>query len=329
MTLSAERAPAAYETKAPLVGVGARAAIRFWPLLVPLVGLVELGAQIYDSHKAPTAQQWSDVRSLVESLRAPGSVVVIAPYWAEPMARWKFGAASMPLRDVARADATRYPKALEVSFLGKRSPELAGWSLEQEKRSGPFTLRVLANPAAPSVTYDFVDHLDATSADVLIESGADAKACTFTSPAAIEGGGLGGPPIYPASRFVCEGQPSHVSVGVTIIDDEQARPRRCIWSHPPAAGELVTRMRGVPLGAEIRGHAGMGWLIERDRTGPPFTIRVLVSGREIGRAVHVDGDFWKPFSIPLGAFARQTADVEFRVSAERGGTHVCFEADSR
>jgi hypothetical protein len=45
--------------------------------------------------------------------------------------------------------------------------------------------------------------------------------------------------------------------------------------------------------------------------------------------VHQPGEFWKGFELPLGPIAGSTADVEFRVSAERGGTHVCFEADSR
>jgi hypothetical protein len=129
---------------------------------------------------------------------------------------------------------------------------------------------------------------------------------------------------------VCPGEPSNVFVGVTIIDDEQERPKRCVWSHPPASpGELVTTYRDVPLGTVIRGHAGMGWLTERDRAGPAFVVRVVISGTEIGRLVHQDGEGWKPFEFPLGSNASRRADVEFRVSSAGAGNNACFEADSR
>jgi hypothetical protein len=92
----------------------------------------------------------------------------------------------------------------------------------------------------------------------------------------------------------------------------------------------VTRFRQVPLGSKIRGHVGMGWIIERDLAVPAFTVKLVVGGEEVGTVVHETGDFWKAFEIPLGPrVAQGTADVEFRVSAPGGGTHVCFEADSR
>jgi hypothetical protein len=188
----------------------------------------------------------------------------------------------------------------------------------------------LSNPVPPAVTYVFADHVSPDALDVAIEKGAAKTPCAFNAGATIEGGGLGGPPIYPAARFVCPGEPSHVFVGVTIIDDEQAHPRRCIWAHPPAGeSETVARFRAVPLGSKIHGHAGMGWLIERDRAVAPFVVRVVVGGAEVGRVLHEPGDFWKAFEIPLGAAAMTTADVEFRTSSPRGGAHVCFEADSR
>jgi hypothetical protein len=146
----------------------------------------------------------------------------------------------------------------------------------------------------------------------------------------VEGGGLGQPPIFPASRFTCPSQPSHVFVGITIIDDEQMHPRRCIWSHPPGGdAELVTRFRNVPLAAQIRGHVGMGWHQERALGVPTFKVRIKAGGIEVGTVVHQAGDFWKSFELPLGAAADTRSDVEFHVSAPPGGTHVCFEADSR
>ena len=303
---------------------------RYAALLVPVLGLAELAAHFYFARRAPTADEWSAVRPLVQSWRRAGAAVVIAPYWAEPMARLAFGDELMPLRDVARPDVTRYAETLEVSILGSRAPELEGWKVAREEQKGRFTLRARQNPSPVDVTFDFTDHIEPSAAAVNVQKKTGPVDCTFNPSAAIEGGGLGGPPIYPAARFVCPGEPPHVFVGVTIIDDEKSHPRRCIWSHAPAnQDELVTRFRAVPLGSKIHGHAGAGWLIERDGAVPPFTIQVMVAGEEVGRVVHKPGDFWKSFEIELGSMARRTADVEFRVSAPLGGTHVCFEADSR
>jgi len=298
-------------------------------LAIPVLGLVELAAHFYFSHRAPTKAEWDGVRSLVASWYQPGEVVVVAPQWAEPMARWSFGDALMPTRDVARPDTTGYRQALEVATLGSRSPELAGWKVVREAKRGAFTVRELSNPSAPTVTYDFVDHIDAESADVRLVQGQNQTACSFTTTAAVESGGLGGTPTYPASRFVCPGQPSHVFVGLTIVEDDQFRARRCIWSHPPPAGtEMVTRFKNVPLGTQIRGHTGMRWAIVRNGVSP-VTIQVTVGGQVIGQAVHEDEGYWKPFELPLGAWSGRQADVEFRVSAAQGGSPMCFEADSR
>ena len=305
--------------------------LRYLALLVPLFGLAELALHFYFARRAPDAEEWAAVRPLVASLHKSGDAVVVAPYWAEPMARLAFGDELMPVRDVARPDVSRYKEALEVSILGRPAPELEGWKVAREERKGKFTLRAMQNPSPVNVTFDFTDHIDPSSAAVHVDKTASRTDCNFNPNATVEGGGLGGPPIYPAARFVCPGEPVHVFVGVTVIDDEKAHPRRCIWSHPPGGdAELVTRFRNVPLGSKIHGHAGAGWLIERDRAVPPFTIKVVVAGQEVGRVRHEPGDFWKPFEVPLAEpSARQTADVEFRVSATGGGTHVCFEADSR
>jgi hypothetical protein len=305
--------------------------VRYLALLVPVFGLAELGAHFYFARRAPKTEEWAAVRPLVAAWYKSENAVVIAPYWAEPMARLAFGDELMPVRDVARPDMTRYAEALEVSIMGRRAPELEGWKVAREERQGKFTLRAMQNPSRPHLTFDFVDHVDPSAAAVHIEKKIGKVDCAFTPNAPLESGGLGGPPVYPSARFACSGEPNHVFVGVTIVEDEKQHPRRCVWSHPPGAdAELVTHFRAVPLGTMIHGHAGAGWLIERDRAVPTFTVKVMVAGQEVGTVVHAPGDFWKPFEFPLPASAAQrTADVEFRVNAPGGGTHVCFEADSR
>jgi hypothetical protein len=303
---------------------------RYFALFVPVFALAELGAHFYFARRAPTTEEWTALRPLVASWYKAGAAVVVAPYWAEPMARLAFGDELMPVRDVARPDVTRYAETVEVSILGSRAPELEGWKMVREERKGRFTVRAMQNPAPSDITFDFTDHIEPSAAAVRVDKKTGTVDCAFNPNAAMESGGLGGPPVYPSARFACPGEATHVFVGVTIIDDEQSHPRRCVWSHPPGNhDELVTRFREVPLGTKIHGHAGAGWLIERDRAVPPFLIKVTVSGAEVGRVVHEPGDGWKPFEIALGGASRQTADVEFRVSAPLGGTHVCFEADSR
>jgi hypothetical protein len=299
---------------------------KWWPLAVPLIALVELAAHVAFAHRAPTPTQWEQARPAVAAWYKAGEPVVIAPYWAEPMARWKWGDDLFPIRDVARPDVSRYAEALEVSTVGARSPELAGWPVLRQTTSGPFTLRTLKNPTPAAVTFDFSDHLTPAAAEVETVKGGSTTPCAYTETAPVESGGLGGAPTYPAARFRCSGEGDHVFVGLTVIDDEHAHPRQCIWSHPPGNGETVTRFRKVPLGSVIHAHAGRRWILERDHGGASFTVRVLVDGHEVGKMVHLDGDGWKAYELPLGADAHRTADVEFRSS---GNTHACFEADSR
>jgi hypothetical protein len=298
-------------------------------LAIPVIGLAELVAHFYFSHRAPTKAEWDEVRPLVASWYQPGEVVVVAPEWAEPMARWSFGDSLMPTRDVARPDATGYQRALEVAAMGSHSKELDGWKVVRETKRGRFALRELSNPSAPVVTYDFLDHVDPESADVRIVQGNNQTPCPFTTTATVESPGLGGPSTYPASRFACPGQPTYVFIGLTIIEDDRFRPRRCIWSHPPPAGaEMVVRFKDVPLGNEIRGHTGMRMVVVREGVSRVM-FDVIVGGQSIGRAVHENEGYWKPFQFPLGASAGKRADVEFRVTAAQSGSPVCFEADSR
>ena len=301
-------------------------------IAVPVLGVGELLAHLYFARRAPRPDEWAAAAPVVERTRQAGDVVIVAPYWAEPMARWKLGEAAFPLRDVARPDATRYPRAVELSILGQDAPELAGWPVEREERAGKIVVRPRRNPAPPHVTFDFVDGLrpGAAEAEVAAPEGAP-RPCAWTDTAPVESGGLFGAATFPATRFRCPLPNPFVFAGVTVIDDEHEHPRRCIWSHPPGgADELVTRFRGVPLGRVIRGHTGMGWMIERDRSGAPITLRVRVNGDPVGEVVHLDGQGWAPFELALGTHANTTADVEFRASSPSSQfRHLCFEADSR
>lgn len=301
---------------------------RFAFAALPAIGLAELAAHLWLASRPPAFDAYRELEGTIASMKRDGELVVMAPSWADPLLRRGLGDALVPLREAARPDATRYPSALEVSILGERSGELAGWREEERREQGKFTIRRVVNPAPAQVTFDFTDHVRPPFADV--RGTQPAITCTWSQSAKVVAGGLGGHPTFPRERFECIGG-VFFNVGVTVIADQDFRPRRCIWSHPFAKGELVTRFRGVPLGDVIRGHHGMYWVTERDRRGAPVTLAVRVDGEEIGRAVHHDGDGWSSFELPLGARAGSaSAEVEFAVtSPNHAHRHYCFEADSR
>ncbi len=234
----------------------------------------------------------------------------------------------MPLRDVARPDESRYAHAVEVSILGARAPELAGWREEGRTEAGKFLLRRLANPAPAHVVYDFVDHARPPFADV--RGTQPAVSCTWNPHAPLYQSGPFGHPVFPSERFECPGGP-FFNVGVTVIGDEEFRPRRCLWSHPFARGEIVTRFHQVPLGRVLHGHGGLYWHVERDKHGAPITLTVRVDGDTVGSFVHKDGDGWASFEMDLGAHAgAASAEVELAVtSTSNRDRHFCWEADTR
>lgn len=303
--------------------------LRYACLLVPVVGLAELGLHFYFSKRAPTLDEWRAVKAEVERQHEAGELIVIAPSWADPNARMAFGDQLMPLRDVARPDASRYRTALEVGILGQNSPELAGFTEKSRTSSGRFTLRKLVNPKAPETIWDFVDHLDPEHAKGFEESGGERRPCNWTTTARVSTGNLGGPPTYPAQRFACpRGEPHFFAV--TVIDGNPYVPRRCIWAHPFDGGAMVARFENVPLASVIRGHGSLPWHLERDETGGLVTLVVRAQNRELGRLEHRDGEGWKAFEFSTGDLAGQSADVEFEVTAERAnGRQFCFEADTR
>jgi hypothetical protein len=297
-------------------------------LLVPVVGLTELAAHAYFSSRPPSPEEWKTGRPTVAELRRHGELVVIAPRWAEPNARFAFGDALMPLRDVGRADESAYARAIEVSIVGASAPELTGWKLLEERKVGKLRLRVLENPAPAHVTFDFADAVaDASVADVR-HDGAETP-CTYTTTARRSAGGLHGDPAFPAARHLCSGSEAHF-VGVTVVEDAEWRGRRCIWAEPVDGAELSIRYHDVPLGATLRGYGTLPWWIERELHGAPVEMRILAGGEEIGTYVHRDGEGWRRFEAPLGKLAGTRADVEFRISSRRShDRQFCFEADTR
>ena len=298
-------------------------------LLVPIVGVGELLGHWYFAAAAPRPQQWRLARPRVEQLRKNGELVVIAPEWAEPLARSAFGEGIMPLSDSARPDSSAYPRAVEVSILGQRSAELERWRELERSRVGPFELRLLENPHVLPVRFSFVDRLEPGRVEVTeIESG-QAVDCVWTDRARTRTGGLAGPPAFPRARFRCPGGESYF-VGITVIDDQRYRPRRCIWANSRSEAQIRILYRGVPLGTMLRGYSGMPWMMTRDHQGPPIELGLVVDGQLLGSVLCHDGEGWTAFEMAIRGAEGRIADVEFRVSAPAGASRqFCFYADLR
>jgi len=297
-------------------------------LAVPIAGVVELGLHLWFASRPPAFEDWPQIEAPIATFADASTPIIVAPLWAEPLARKALGDARMPLAHVARPDTTRFETAVELSILGERAPELAGWTEEAREAHGKFLLRKLRNPSFRRVITDFVER--ARPPFAVVSTTQPREECRWNARAKTMSGGLGGNPTFPDERFECP-MGVYFNVGVTVIADEEFRPRRCLWSHPPKDGEIVTRFTDVALGDRIEGHAGMYWMIERERRGAPVVMRVRVDGDEIGKVEHRDGQGFAAFDLPLGAHARaEHASVEFGVSSPNNlHRHFCFEATSR
>jgi hypothetical protein len=293
-----------------------------------LVGILELAGQLYFSQAAPRLREWVALRPMVEQLAAGGELIVVTPRWAEPNARLAFGDELLPLRHVARAESSGFEHALEIAILGQSADELRGWRLESELESGRFRLRRWRNPAVEKPLYDFLAHVEPPALSVAIEDGSRGGDCAF-GPARVSNGDLFGHPTFPSPRFICSSKEWQF-VAPTVIEDQNYEPRRCIWAHPPSHGALRLRFDAVPIGAKIRGHAGLPYFFERGWHGADVELEVRVAAETVGNYRHSDGEGWKAFEFSTQRFAGQTQPVEFRVHTARAGNReFCFQAETR
>jgi hypothetical protein len=303
--------------------------VRFLWLLVPLAGLLELALFVRDSRLAPRVSDWQAVRAQVVQLKQPADLLVVAPEWADPLARFAFGDQLMPIRDVARADVSAYPRALEVSTLGSSAPELSDWKVGEQRVVGRFQLRVRENPNPAHILFSFLDHAEPTFLAVTAgDSGESERPCVYTQHAQSSTGGLHGHLAFPRERYSCGGE--EFFVGVTILDDQEYRPRRCLWAEPRGGESVRLSFTNVPMGRKIYGYAGLSYFLFRDGQHEATLISVHVAGQQVGSYEHHDERGWHHFEFDTSRFTGQVANVEFDVSsADPRDRQLCFYADTR
>lgn len=306
-----------------------------WALLsVPGLGVVELVGHLYFRNRTPQLEDYAALEPVVAEISEAGDLVTISPYWAEPNLRWALGDEVMPLRDVARPEDSRYAAVVEVVLPGADSahPE---WKVDQERRVDGFVVERRVNPVFQPVTFDFVDAFATPNLgrSVFVEigrGGGDRTACTLESNARVTNGALGGHATFPAQRLQCSASEWDF-VGLTVIEDQNYRPRRCLWAHPPSGKRhKVVRYEQVKLGKRITGFTGAPYLIDRETKGAAIELLVNVDGETLGRARHENGDGWKAFEFATDKYASGEHRVEFEVFADSSKKRdFCFYADVR
>ena len=297
---------------------------RFLWLLLPVAGLAELLAFVHDARSAPRLGEWQAVRAQVAKLKGAADLVVVAPEWTDPLARAAFGDELMPIADVARPDVSAFPRAIEVDELGASARELEDWPVTSEQNAGRFRIRIRENPAPAQVLFSFLDH----ARPPFLEATEGSRPCVFNAHAAVSTGGLHGHLAFPRERFNCGGE--EFFVGVTILDDQEYRPRRCLWAHPRGQGTLQLSFKNVPIGRKIHGYAGLSYFLLRDGAHGPTKLTVRIDGQEVGATLHRDEWGWHGFDFDTARFAGRNADVEFDVhSDDPSDRQFCFYADTR
>ena len=294
---------------------------------VPIAGLLELGAHVVQTHSVAPRGDWEAARAYVAAHAAPDDLVAFAPWWADPVGRETFGPGIATVQREARADETRFPRALEVAIRGEHLPELASWRKAEQQRFGRVTVTTWDNPAPVHVLEDLVSLVDPARMRVSRVDGAREAECP-ASHAGVQSGGLGFGPAVPSERFSC---PGGGFVATSIVADLDYRPHRCIYAPAPGGGGSVRlHFLDVQAGQALVGHHAIYVEAERDRKGAPVTLTFRAGGIVIGSVTHHDGDGWKAFEFDTSDLAGQRVELIAEISAPSGDRRqYCFEAVTR
>jgi hypothetical protein len=299
-------------------------------LAIPLLGLAELGASVYFSRRFPQVDEWRALAAEVGGLKREQDLIVIAPEWAEPLARHALSDTLMPIADVARADEASYRRALEISVLGEVNPLVASWPVVAQRSVGKFVLRTRRNPGFKPPLFVLTEHAVPPDLSVSeqVESG-ESRPCRYGTRPPSSSSGLLAPPPFPRQRFSC-GPAEADFVGTTIIDDQNYRARRCLWANPSPGGLLRLDFENVPIGEQLYGYIGFSFFRFRDQGWPPVTVTLAIDGVHLGSHSHLPESGWQPFQFSTTQFHGSTHQVRLellgRVSRE---LELCFYAATR
>jgi len=297
---------------------------------IPIWGLGELVASVYFSRRFPSVDEWHALKAEVGALKQDSDLIVIAPEWAEPLARNALTDSLMPIVDVARPDEAGYPRAIEVSAQGNVSPLVVAWPVIAEKRFGKFTLRTRTNPGFKPPLFVLTDHAAPPELAVSERSpSGESSACRYGIRPPSSSSGLLARPALPRQRFVC-GPAEGNFVGLTIIEDQNDRARRCLWANPAPGGVLTLSFTQVPMGTELSGYIGFPYFRFRDHGWPAVSVSFAIDGVHVGTHSHLPESGWQPFRLDTTPRRGSTGEVRIEISgADSRELELCFYAATR
>lgn len=302
---------------------------RLW-FVVPLAALLELGGQLWISARAPEPADWAAIIAPVKQLAGPGTALVVAPRWAEPLARHVLGDELWPTTDLGHMDERGVPEVLEISLPGATDPAAADWPIERQLSQGAFRFTLRKNPDFEPALFSLVDAVTRAEARVFRRVDGRSAVCPSRQNLAARTGGLHGHVAFPSTRYLC-GRGLDEFVGVTLIDDQQFDPRRCVWIHAPPGGEQWLSLDDVPLGRRLEGYAGSSYFLMREAIEAPLRLEVFMDGALVGKIEYRDSAGWSRFAFSGPKSAGQRGRLEFKVSLPTSskGRALCLAAETR
>jgi hypothetical protein len=303
---------------------------RYLWLAIPLLGLGELGASAYFSHRFPEVDEWRALASEVRALKRGDDLVIIAPEWAEPLARSALTDSLMPIVDVARPDEAGYRRAIEVAALGNENPLVSRWPVVAQRKVGKFTLRTRTNASFEPARYVLSDHASPPDLSVA-QRGPEGELtpCRYGTRPPSSMSGLLAAPAFPRQRYAC-GPAEGNFVGTTIIEDQHDRARRCLWANPAAGGVLTLTFETVALGQQLYGYIGFPYFRFRDHGWPKVALSFAIDGVVVGTHEHLPESGWQPFRLSTAAYQNTTRKVQIDIAGtDSRELELCFYAATR
>ena len=273
-------------------------------LLAPLMvlALVETLGALTASWRVATAAEWDAAASDVRAGFRAGDLVVFAPSWSDPVGRLHLGDLVSP-EMAARADASHYGRAWEVSIRGARAAETQapGARLVSESRHGRVRVALYQLPAPTLSRYDFCGHFaDAEAFTFTARAPESARACTRDA-----GGFLCGPSSGPYGS-------GRIEPRILEVD---YLPRRGLLV-PPQSGK-VTRLvyKGVTLGAALVGYTALHDYYSRKSADGPVEFSVFIDGAPVYEVMHGNGDGWRRFAVDTTKYSPGLHEVRFEIES--------------
>lgn len=118
--------------------------------LAALVVLAVWEVSVLVRARAASDTDWRLAAEAVSATFQKGDLILVAPTWADPVAR-KWLGALMTIDDLARMDAARYARLWEVTVRSERAPESLGAHLAWESSYGDVRVRLYTQEASQVV----------------------------------------------------------------------------------------------------------------------------------------------------------------------------------